>query len=344
MLEFLRQLQARDDERLEALRVAGGLLVGVGALVLAFRRGGFADPWGDFPLLLVALLPAVLLYGGGMVAARAAGQSRPWHSVFVVFGLFFVVFSLFQFLELIGGNTGAALNVAWVFLVLAAAGAVAALRADVRFGWLVAGIALVVSWLSVWSEILGDDFDDTGTFRGLCALVAGLLLVLGFLLHRSRPDDLASPLELATAGGLAFLLGTGLVSLGGVIAGAFGPGLAPLGAVTDTGVSAQPSVFWDSTLLVGSLALVGLGSRMAVRGPTYVGGLGLIIFVILVGSDLDDSSPSGAVVGWPLLLLVAGAAALAASVLVPRALGHQEPPAAAPAPPAPPPEPPQPGA
>jgi len=49
-----------------------------------------------------------------------------------------------------------------------------------------------------------------------------------------------------------------------------------------------------------------------------VGAVGLTIFVVIVGLDLDDSSPAGKILGWPLVLLILAAAALAASVLLPR--------------------------
>ena len=108
--------------------------------------------------------------------------------------------------------------------------------------------------------------------------------------------------------------------------------LAPLGAASGGGF-AEPSLFWDIVLLLGSLALVVFGVFFRVRGPAYVGAIGLTIFIVIVGLDLDDSSPSGSLLGWPLVLLILAAAALAASVLMPRREGVATTPAAPPPPP-----------
>ena len=333
-MNYLRGLQERDDEMREVLRALGGLLLGVGALVLAIRRGSFDDGWGELALFVVFALPAVLLYGGGFLAARDAVSPRQWHGVFIVFGLVFLLFALLQFVDLVGGDTGAPLNAAWIFGAIAAAGIAAALLAGVSFGWLAAGIAAIVVWLSLSSEILGDDFDDAGTFRGLCVLIAGGLVLAGLLLHRrlggpvhepaaheppphARVRAHATPLELVTAGGLAFLLGTGLVSATGAVAAGISSAIAPLGGAPASGGIGEPSLFWDAVLLVGSLALVAFGSHLGRRGPAYVGALGLTLFVVIVGLDLDDSSPTGTIMGWPLILLALGAAALIASAVVP---------------------------
>jgi hypothetical protein len=327
-MEYLRTIQADDDDLRRGLRALGALLLGVGALVLAYRRSNFEDPWGDFALLLVALLPAVLLYGGGFLAARSAVEARAWHGVFLVFGLIFALFTFFQFLELIDGNTGASLNIAWIFAVVGAMGVAAALIAGVRFGMLAAGIAFSIAWFAVWDEVLGDDFSDAGTIRGLSVIAAVILGVAGLALYLRRggrfslsaldDPELALPSELFTAAGLVFLFGTGILSATGAIAQGIVTALGPLASQATGASFAEPSLFWDIVLLLGSLKLIVLGTRLGFRGPAYVGAAGLAIFVVLVGLDLDDSSPSGSVVGWPLILLVLGAAALAASVFAPR--------------------------
>lgn len=313
-MEQLRRIQAGDDVRTEGLRALGGLLLGIGVLVLLYRKTSFAEPWGDFTVFVALLLPALLLYGVGILAARAA-EPRAWHAVWVVFGIFFVYATLSQFLTLIDGDVGAPLNVAWTFGVLAAVAVVAALFARVRFGWLVAGIALTVSWFALWDQILENGVgDDAGTFRGL-AMVAALLLLLGaFMLTRRERTTLPEASELVTAGGLVFLLGAGIISLSGAFAAGIAGAIAPTATVTESG-GVEPSLFWDLVLLVGSVGLVGLGSFVSSRGPIYVGALGIGIFVTIVGADLDDDSPAGAVVGWPLILLLAAAAAIVASGL-----------------------------
>lgn len=73
---------------------------------------------------------------------------------------------------------------------------------------------------------------------------------------------------------------------------------------------------WDLYLLVVSLALVWVGSRARVRGLGYVGGIGLLAFLVSVGEQVtrleSGQSPTSHIVGWPLALLIIGLAGLAA--------------------------------
>ena len=309
-MEFLKQVQADDDERTEALRALGGLLLGTGALVLLIRKSTF-DPWGDFPLLLAWLVPALILYGGGILAARAA-EPRLWHSVWVVFGIVFVYGTLQQFLTLIDGDSGAPLNVVWTLCVIAAVAAAAAILARVRFGWLVAGIALAIAWLALWDEILSNGIgDDAGTFRGLCMVAAILLVALAWMLE-TRGRDRSEGAEIVTAAGLIFVLGAGLVGLSDIQSLVVPTDVSP----TSGGVS--PSLFWDVVLLGGSILLIAAGSLTKLRGPVYVGAIGILTFVTLVGLDLDNDSPEGKIVGWPLILLLAATLAIAASLMAVR--------------------------
>jgi hypothetical protein len=71
-------------------------------------------------------------------------------------------------------------------------------------------------------------------------------------------------------------------------------------------------------LLVGSILLVAAGGVTRARGPAYAGALGFLVFVFLVGADLDDETPEGTVFGWPVILLLAAALAISASVLANR--------------------------
>jgi hypothetical protein len=79
--------------------------------------------------------------------------------------------------------------------------------------------------------------------------------------------------------------------------------------------TADSSLFWEIVLLAISLLAVGYGARFGARGPAYVGGIGLIIFLVTAGADLNEATPQGKIVGWPLLLVVVGALAFAASLI-----------------------------
>lgn len=318
MVDALRRIQAGDDDRSEALRALGGLLIGIGALVLLYRKTSLGDAWGDFPVFVGFALPAILLYGGGLQAAREAAAPRAWHAVWIVFGILFLYASLLQFLELVDGDTGASLNVAWTLAVVAVASVAAAVLAGVRFGWLLGGIAASISWLAVWDEILADGIgNDAGTFRLICMLAAAVMVVGAVLAGRRSATDRSGATELITAAGLVFILGAGLVSLAGGAAAGIAGALSPVDTPTSAD-SPEASLFWDLVLLVGSLALIGVGTLVGSRGPAYVGVVGTGLFVTIVGLDLDDDSPAGAILGWPLILLLAGAAVIAASVYIQR--------------------------
>jgi hypothetical protein len=319
-MQGLRGIFETDDEGCLALRSLGGLLFGVAMVLIFFRRSAFGDPWGDFALFLVLLVPCVLLYGSALLGYVSSPVDRAWQAVYGTFGILLIPLVLFQFIEMVNGNTESSLNTAWVFLVTAIAAAGAALVGNVRYGLLLASIALIFSWLGLWDEILSDGLaGDFGTFRGLLMIIAAILLAgaVGFhMVDRSRA--LAWGSEIVTGAGIAAVLGAGLISFT-----AFGdvpvtPPTPTLGGgdVVETQVAgAKPSLFWDAVLLIVSLLLVAYGSRFRARGPVYVGGIGLFLFVLLVGLDLDADVPEGSILGWPLLLLLLGLAAIVASAI-----------------------------
>jgi hypothetical protein len=76
---------------------------------------------------------------------------------------------------------------------------------------------------------------------------------------------------------------------------------------------------WDLYLLVVSLVLVWVGARVRARGLGYVGGVGLLAFLISTGVQVTrletGGEPTASIVGWPLALLIMGVAGLAAPVL-----------------------------
>jgi hypothetical protein len=79
---------------------------------------------------------------------------------------------------------------------------------------------------------------------------------------------------------------------------------------------------WDLYLLVASLALVWVGARVRARGLGYVGGVGLLAFLISVGAQITrlepGRAPTASIVGWPLALLIVGIAGLAVPALARR--------------------------
>jgi hypothetical protein len=311
----------KPDDTRDALRKLGGLLLGTAALMIFIRKTQ-GDPWGDFALFLVLAIPAALLYGGGVFTIKETGGPRPWQAVFSVFGLIFVPLALLQFVELIGGETSE-LNTFWIFGVTAALAGYAGLVAGIRFHLLAGSIALIVSWSALWDKILGEEgiAGHIGTYRGVLGILAIGLLVGAVYLWRENPGEdehvasatdpggdqgLWKASELFTGAGISAVLACslGIAQLANV-----GEAFSPLAFNAP-----ETSLFWDALLLIISLGLIGVGSTVGVRGPVYIGGIGLFLFLLLAGLDLDGDPPDPSNFGvWPIVLLVLGGLGLALS-------------------------------
>ena len=302
-----REAYAPDPLR-DWLRMLGGVAFAIGAVVLFLRKAGGAEgeaDWAAFPLLLVLLVPCALLYALGVQAARTQTSGQPWQAVLLVTAVLLAPLVLFQLLDVLGGSQDDSLNQAWIFAATAALAAYAAFRLGASYQALLGSLALVYAWLALGDKVLDDP--STATFRVLLILAA-IALVAGAVQLRAR--DMPQAPELVTAAGisavLAGLLGAfeAVAELGG---GIFG------GDLDGDGQSA----FWDVVVLAVSLVLVGYGARVGARGPAYVGAVGLIAFTLLVGFELSgllEGDAEHKLAGWPLVLLLAGMAALAAGI------------------------------
>ena len=274
----------------DATRLIGGVTLAVAAVVLFVRK---ADEWDAFPLLLVLALPCALLY---LLGTR-------WSPGLLVPAVLLTPLALLQFVDTIGGDASSSGNTAWVFALTAGLAAWCAVRARLPYGLLLAGLAWVVAWLSFWDQVADPSANG---FRWLLVLVA---LLLAWIAFRVRPLAAGHATDLTTAAGLA-AIGAGFLGVVGTGVGA----LAATFAGTDVNTDLAQHVEWDIFLLAVSLALVVLGGRWAVRGPVYVGAFGLLAFIGSVGAQVaslaEGDTPDHKFVGWPLVLLLAAAAAL----------------------------------
>jgi hypothetical protein len=304
--ERVQELLADDDPARMLLRTIGGLLLGIGCVIVYLRRGTGAfegsDAWGGGALFLALALPAAFLYGTGMFA-RLRTAPQTWQAVFVIFGVLLIPVALAQGLNWIasGDPAGNSENLFWIFGLTGAAATFAALRGGIRVGLLLAGIAAVVVWMAAWDVLLDDPFAKPGTTRTLLFAIGVLLVLKGYVLMRVRLFDLLQASELLTVGGAAIVLGCSLTTLQLIV------GFPILG------FGFKSSLGWDVALLVAAVALIMIGAGLGMRGPAYIGGAGLALAAISLGFDLDDASPAGKLFGWPLLILLAGGLAFAAS-------------------------------
>jgi hypothetical protein len=292
-------------DRRNWLRLKGGVLFGAGALIVFFRE---ANNWDDFPLLLTLLIPCALLYGMGVAGGTAVGP-QPWQITYLVFGVLLVPLVLFQFINTVQGTPGDSLNVAWVFAVTAVLAGFASFRLGARYTALLGGLSLLVAWLAVWDKIL--DNPSTKTNRWLLLAFAALLIVAAIALRQAWA---AQSVELTTVVGVAIVL-VGILTVA-VVAGRLIPRVG-----ARIGGNAGPSVFWDLVLLFFALALIAVAARVGGRGPGYTGALCLLIFITIIGADVnaivDGNSPSSDISGWAIALLVVGGGAVLASLVLP---------------------------
>jgi hypothetical protein len=312
------QLAGLRPEHRDALRLTGAVFFASGALALFLRKSS-QDQWAAFPKLLVLAIPCLLLYGlgtGDIRLGRADDQAAderavpPWRAAALVLGLILVPLMLSQLVDTLGGDPNKSGHTAWVFAATAGASAYAALARGLRWGALFAGLALIISWIAFCDAV----FDPSATaLRWLFLVVGVALAVAAFRLDRDGERE--GP-ELVTAAGVAGLAAgiTGLIAIfGQIVAGAVA---TAFGSEPDlSGIQQRQE--WDVFLLVLALALIWYGLRAAWRGPVYIGAITLFAFILSVGSEITalfDDGPTGDLVGWPLLLLVLGAAGLLAGL------------------------------
>jgi len=322
-----------DDTR-DSLRKIGGLLLGLGAVMIYIRKGPFIsvnpDQWAAFPMFLVLALPAALLYGGVIVSRPQTGELRPWQLVHSVFGLVLVPLALLQFVDMIGGDPNAGLNIFWAFAATAALAFYAGVVLGVRVQLLLGSIALIVSWTALWDKILSGGIGaHWGIYRGLLGILAIGLLAGALYLWRNNPggDEIAGSAT-APSGDLGLWKASEALTGAGIAAViACSLGIASVGNLNPFGTGTPPiqtTNLWDLLLLVISLGLVGLGSQIGTRGPVYVGAIGLVLFLLIAGLDLKSSPPHPFKMGvWPWVLLILGLAGLGLSATRSASLGDR---------------------
>jgi hypothetical protein len=295
------------DPRGDWLRMIGGVVLAVGAVILFARK---TDDWAAFPLLLVVAIPCIAVFGLGALAALATKAVGRWHAVLMVTGVLLSLLMFGQFWDLVGVDTEAPGFGFLLFACTTALAAFASFRIGAAYQAFLAAIAGIGAWLFFFEMILDDP--STTAFRWLLLVLCILYLVAAFLL---RDRDAPQAPELVTAAGIAGVL----VGTIGVVAGA-GGAFALIGSVSPD--AEGQSFVWDVFLLLFSLGLVAYGAAAHARGPAYVGFIGLLAFAILQGAEvnalLEGEEPDSSVAGWPLILLLVGAAAMALGLFIRR--------------------------
>jgi hypothetical protein len=310
-------MRPRRDDISDLMRSVGGLMLAVGAVVVVLRKSG-DEAWTDFDRMLVLLVPTVVLYllGVGVFGrptrgAAEAGEDLARHSqsVLVVVSILLLPVTLLLFVSWAGIGTEHPLVDAGVFAATAVLAANAAWRSHVRFAALLASLSALIAWLFLFSKLLGHPSADA--YRWLLVVAAACLALIARVLWRTKSSEAG---ELVTIAGLAAVLAGTVAAAARSISSRFlsaGDHHIPISGLQHFG--------WDLYLLVVSLTLVWLGSRIRVRGTGYVGAFGLLAFVGSVSAQVTrlqaGKTPTHDVVGWPLGLLILGTLGLFLTLL-----------------------------
>jgi hypothetical protein len=319
------------------LRLLGGVALFAASLTL-FVRKSIHHEWGSCGRLLILGVPCAILLTLALelhqrrelpaldrgLLVRAKRAAPAWQAVILILGLTLFPVALFQFVGAVGGNTGDGLNAAWIFLLTAAVGLYTSFATGVTYGSLIAGLSLVLSWITFWNKLSSPSLS---TDRWLLLAVAAALVLAAFRIER---ENLSQASDLVTASGVAALL-AGILGLLGAGAAFVTSSITRSLGGPFAALSSGPRQHheWDAMLLALSAVLIWYGSRRGARGPVYVGSVALAAFVLSVGSQLASlfalHPANGSLARWPLILFLVAAAALGVGFRRPRRPDAQEP-------------------
>ena len=189
---------------------------------------------------------------------------------------------------------------------------------------------LIISWTALWDKILSDGIGaHWGIYRGLLghprdraarrravcvAKQPGGDEVAGTPTAPAGDLGLWKASELLTGAGIAAVIGCGL-------------GITALGNLNPLGTGTPPietTNLWDILLLVVSLGLVGIGSQIGTQGAGLRRRIGLLLFLVIAGLDLNSTPPHPFKLGvWPWVLLMLGLIGIGLSSVKEASLGDQ---------------------
>jgi hypothetical protein len=271
-------------------RRAGALApAGVGLALFALTAQiRMDDPWSDGVLLVAAAVPALLLLGLGLVAARGDASSRAAETVLLVAGVVLAGVAIARLGQVLAGGdtTAGGGTLTWMLALFVAVAAYCTRRTRSAACLLIAALASVALLLEAVNWIF--DTENVDTFRALLALSFVVLFLAG----------------LAVSG----RAGTILVGAAGVtvVVSAYVMGLAL--AFSSEG-AADLGWGWELVTLLEGAALLGYAAVELQRGPGYLAFFVLLIFVttaastggsVVFGGESGEAAES--LVGWPLAL------------------------------------------
>ena len=286
MLDRLRPHPHRGD-----LIAAGAVPLTVAVVMLNFRM---EERWGDGIHLVITGLACALILGMGLLAEREGEFPRAYQTVLLLAGLTLLVGTLVRLAQVLGADAPfeSSSTMTWM---AAAFASVAAVPAWERINSPICGLVEVVAGGLTVLAFVDWVFDPEGeaTFRWILLLLIVVYTVAHLRWREERPRH---AVHMVNAAGLA---GLGI---------AFTYAGALLG---DFGVGDDPGTWWELVMLAVGSGLLAYAAVDGEPGPGYLGFALLLAFVVLGAVPGEDGA---SIVGWPLLLLLAGGAAVAAGL------------------------------
>jgi hypothetical protein len=291
VLEYLRPHPHRGD-----VIAAGAVPLALAAIVIELRM----TQWSLGPRFAVVALISVLLLTMAWLAPLEFETPRTYHSILLVTGLVPLIVALQLLAEILGahrppGPGGAC----WTFGITAVAAVLLARRANSAVCTLIAALAAAIAVEAFVSWVFRPRGE--GTFR---AMLVVLSLVFAAGAVRLRDARRRHAVALVDAGGVVVLvLALTLVSVSLAVTAL---NLSRVGSFFGEGPTA--GFGWELYLLAAGFGLVAYAAVDREPGPGYLGVAVLAAFAFLAGRQ---AAGRGSLVGWPLFLLVIGAAGVA---------------------------------
>jgi hypothetical protein len=281
-LELIRPHPHRGD-----LIAAGAVPLAIAVALINLR---FDDQWGVGILLVVTALPCALLLAMGMLAPPEGEFPRAYVVVLLLSGLALLALSLVRLAEVLGADDplGTDSTVCWMAVAFAGVAAFPAWERSSPVCALLEAVAGGVALLAFVDWVF--DPESESTFRWI---LLALIVVYTATHLRWRERRRRHAVHMVNAAGLAAVaIGVSFLEL--------------LDLAAD-----RPGAWWEIVLLGLGLGLVAYAGVDRERGPAYLGVVALALFVVLAGPPGEEGA---SLIGWPLLLLLLGGAAVAAGL------------------------------
>jgi hypothetical protein len=273
------------------LIAAGAVPLTVAAVMLNVRMDA---TWGSGIHLVLTGLTCAVVLGMGLLAEREGEFPRAYQTVLLLAGLTLLAVTLLRLGQVLGADEPleSSSTITWMAALFTA---IAAVPAWERINSPICALVEVVAGGIVLLAFVDWVFDPDGTttFRWILLLLIAVYTAAHLRWRGERPRHAVHMVNAAGLAGLA-------------LAATFGGGL-----VLAFAEGGDPGTWWEFVIVAVGFGLVAYAGVDREPGPGYLGFALLLAFVVLAGLSGSDGA---SMVGWPLLLLLLGGAAVAAGL------------------------------